>query len=177
MDASESYLTKKQVEAARWTAMGESNESAGKKVGVTGATVAKWRQNPLYRQLVETHCEAIERGSVKKTESIVARPDRHIADKQYRIDVKNDLHDALLTVMKERGEAYAAMYPDVAGGKTGLIFPKKTKFGIEHCVDNPTIAQVLSIHSEVAAELGQRKDREFGKQIPKLVENITEDDV
>lgn len=170
-------LTKKQIEAAKLAALGESAEAIGRAVGATGQTVRKWKEDPDFINSVNALVEAANKRSVKSVEQFVDRGSRHIASKENRIEVLNDLRNGLLCVIQERADFYRERYPNIPGGQTGLVYTKNTKEGVDHVVDNATISQIQSLHTDAAAELGQRRQQEFGKTSPKLIEGISEDDL
>jgi hypothetical protein len=126
-------------------------------VGISRRQLAKWKTLPDFKELINTHAK----------QYISQFTTEGLARKEKRLAVKNDIHDRLLTAIKERGDD--PDMEDVPGGTTGLVVKQYKAIGKgksfriieEYKIDTPVVRSILDLHEDVREELGQNKIPQF----------------
>jgi len=169
-------LTKKQIAAAKWIALGESYVKVASRVKVHETTISAWNKTEEFQTAVRISQNQIEVANQRSIEKIVERKDvAHISSKEGRVEVLQTLRAKYFDLIQQRSQYYAENFPTVPGGDTGLIFPKRSgKLDIDHVVDNPTVKTIMELQKEAAEELGQKKIVAEDKSERKLYDNIDE---
>jgi hypothetical protein len=151
-----------------------SDQEIAKTLGIGRATLSRWKTDPEFAAQVGDHIGEIKARMLR----------RAIAKKEKRIDVLNDLHDKLLTVVQERAADYAAQAAsggDVpAGGGTGLIVRQLKQIGSgrdaqvveEFGVDTALVREIRATHEQAAKELGQWVDKSQVEDLTRVVEIV-----
>ncbi len=173
MAAASKNVLKPRVLAAALVADDElSNAEIADRAGVDTRTLTRWKQDPTFNALVGDHVGQLQAGMLRLA----------IAKKRKRLEVLDNLHSKLLTVVEERAAEYAAMAKEdaaaptitpirsmigdktvPAGGGTGLIVRQIKQIGTGHTaqmveefgVDTGLIKSIQSLEEQAAKELGQ----------------------
>lgn len=125
------------------------------RVGITERQLNRWKLEPVFSARVQ---EIVTEFAKRVTT-------RGIARKARRIEVLNDLHEKVLTVIDERAKDPALQ--SVPGGTTGLVTKTLKSIGSgdsqqvveEHALDTGLIREIRGIQDQVAKEVGQRVER------------------
>lgn len=141
-------LTKRQEQAAALVAADtEADERIAARCGVTGRTLWRWKNVPLFAARVAELRDAYA----------AAVCDLGISDKRNRVEALQTLHDRAMLVIEQR--AADPSLAEVPGGTTGLLVrQQRTVAGEavdEYVVDTGLMREVRETMKQAAQELGQ----------------------
>jgi hypothetical protein len=148
-------LNEKQQRAAALLAADELTDvEISKTVGVSRATFARWKYEPLFLDAIAEHTAQVQAAMLKLD----------IAKRHKRVEKLDVLHEKSWQVIEARA---AAMPDDAPGTNTGLMVHQVKQIGAgasatiidEYVVDTALMKEIRAIQEQAAAELGQKVDK------------------